>query len=127
MSDYTRFASHPRAQIWSQAIVVPVMGTLTCLIGIICTSVAAQFYPEEGLLWSPYALFTAIQMHGGNGARAAVFFACEYLCLPSVSRCYADPRGWSAALSFLISQFGINIGTFCLNDHHDPYPYGHGY
>ncbi|KAK4684535.1 nucleobase:cation symporter-1, NCS1 family, partial [Tremellales sp. Uapishka_1] len=88
MSDYTRFATRPGDQIISQAVIVPVMGTLTCLIGIVCTSVGAEFYPDEGLLWNPYSLLTAIQKHGGNGARAAVFFA---------------------SLAFLISQLGINI------------------
>ena len=77
MSDYTRFASKPTDQVLSQLVVVPVMGTLTCLIGIICTSTAAEFYPSEGLLWEPYNLLTVIQQNGGNGARAAVFFACE--------------------------------------------------
>lgn len=88
MSDYTRFAATPRAQIWSQAIAVPVMGILTPLIGILCTSCAAQFYPEAGLLWNPYNLLTQIQLNGGPGARAAVFFA---------------------SLAFLLAQFGINI------------------
>ncbi|WVQ63452.1 uncharacterized protein L199_001605 [Kwoniella botswanensis] len=87
-SDYTRFAVHPRAQIISQVVVIPVMGVLTCLIGIICTSVAAQFYPEEGLLWAPYDLLAAVQKNGGRGARAGVFFA---------------------SLAFLFAQFGINI------------------
>nr|XP_019050933.1 hypothetical protein I302_01376 [Kwoniella bestiolae CBS 10118]OCF29863.1 hypothetical protein I302_01376 [Kwoniella bestiolae CBS 10118] len=87
-SDYTRFAVHPRAQIISQVVAIPVMGVLTCLIGIICTSVAAQFYPDEGLLWAPYDLLAAVQKHGGAGARAGVFFA---------------------SLAFLFAQFGINI------------------
>ena len=77
MSDYTRFAVKPGDQVLSQVVIVPVMGTLTCLIGIICTSIAVEFYPNEGLLWQPYALLTAIQKYGGPGARAAVFFACE--------------------------------------------------
>ena len=78
MSDYTRFAVKPGDQVLSQVVIVPVMGTLTCLIGIICTSVAVEFYPDDGLLWQPYALLTSIQMHGGNGARAGVFFACQW-------------------------------------------------
>ena len=76
MSDYTRFAVKPGDQVISQVCVVPIMGVLTCLIGVICTSAAAKFYPDQGLLWNPYSLLTAIQMEGGAGARAAVFFAC---------------------------------------------------
>jgi NCS1 family nucleobase:cation symporter-1 len=76
MSDYTRFAVKPKDQILSQILVVPISGVITTVIGIICTSTAAQFYPDRGLLWEPYALLRAIQEEGGAGARAAVFFAC---------------------------------------------------
>jgi len=76
MSDYTRFAVKPKDQILSQILVVPISGVITTVIGIICTSTAAQFYPDKGLLWEPYALLRAIQEEGGSGARAAVFFAC---------------------------------------------------
>lgn len=78
-SDYTRFATRPRAPFLTLALCQPVVGTLTNLIGIVCTSVAAQHYPDEGLLWTPYELLRAVQMHGGKGARAAVFFACKWL------------------------------------------------
>ena len=56
---------------------VPIGAILNALIGIIVTSCAAQLYPEEGLLWQPYDLLTAIQKHSGNSgrARAAVAFA----------------------------------------------------
>ena len=87
-SDYTRFATCPRAQILSQLIVVPVSTIIIALYGVIVTSCAADFYPEEGLLWAPYDLLEAIQMHGGPGARAACFFA---------------------GCAFVLSQFGINI------------------
>jgi hypothetical protein len=63
--------------------------------------------PEEGLLWSPYDLLTAIQMHGGNGARAAVFFACERL--GTIESDVATVCADYLALAFLVSQFGINI------------------
>ena len=76
MSDYSRFATKPKDQIISQVVIVPVLGIMTTVIGIICTSTAAQFYPDRGLLWEPYALLRAIQEEGGAGARAAVFFAC---------------------------------------------------
>jgi NCS1 family nucleobase:cation symporter-1 len=76
MSDYSRFATKPKDQIISQVVIVPILGIMTTVIGIICTSTAAQFYPNRGLLWEPYALLRAIQEEGGAGARAAVFFAC---------------------------------------------------
>ncbi|KAF5374313.1 hypothetical protein D9758_004633 [Tetrapyrgos nigripes] len=87
-SDYSRFARKPGDQIMSQIICVPIMSILTALVGVICTSCAAGFYPDEELLWQPYDLLIAIQTHGGNGARAATFFA---------------------GCAFVISQWGINI------------------
>jgi len=78
MSDYSRFATKPKDQIISQIVIVPVLGIMTTVIGIICTSTAAQFYPDKGLLWEPYSLLRAIQEEGGAGARAAVFFACTF-------------------------------------------------
>jgi NCS1 family nucleobase:cation symporter-1 len=88
MSDYTRFATKPRDPVISQLCIVPIIGILTCLIGIVCTSVGAQLYPGRGLLWQPYALLQAMQEEGGRGARAGVFFA---------------------SLAFLIAQLGLNI------------------
>ncbi|BEJ06652.1 hypothetical protein CcaverHIS641_0311740 [Cutaneotrichosporon cavernicola] len=87
-SDYTRFAIRPSAPFLTLALCQPVVGTLTNLIGIVCTSVAAQHYPDEGLLWTPYELLRVVQKHGGPGARAAVFFACG---------------------AFVLSQWGINV------------------
>ncbi|KAI0776926.1 NCS1 nucleoside transporter family [Trametes elegans] len=87
-SDYTRFATHPGAQIVSQLVIVPVSSIVVALFGVVVTSCAAGFYPEEGLLWAPYDLLQAIQLNGGPGARAACFFA---------------------GCAFVVSQIGINI------------------
>ncbi|KAF5374309.1 hypothetical protein D9758_004637 [Tetrapyrgos nigripes] len=87
-SDYTRFARKPGDQLVSQLICVPIVSSLTNFIGLLCTSCAAGFYPDEGLLWQPYNLLIAIQTHSGNGARAATFFA---------------------GCAFVVSQWGINI------------------
>ncbi|KAH9849118.1 NCS1 nucleoside transporter family [Lenzites betulinus] len=87
-SDYTRFASYPRAQIFSQLVIVPVSSIFIATIGVVVTSCAAGFYPEDGLLWAPYDLLESIQLHGGPGARAACFFAGS---------------------AFVLSQLGINV------------------
>lgn len=87
-SDYTRFASYPRAQILSQLLIVPLSSIIIAVFGIVVTSCAAGFYPDEGLLWAPYDLLPVIQTHGGPGARAACFFA---------------------GVAFVISQLGINV------------------
>ncbi|KAJ7166348.1 NCS1 nucleoside transporter family [Mycena crocata] len=87
-SDYSRFARKPGDQLLSQIVCVPIMAVFTAVVGVICTSCAAGFYPDEDLLWQPYDLLIAIQTHGGNGARAATFFA---------------------GCAFVVSQWGINI------------------
>lgn len=87
-SDFTRFAAYPRAQIVSQLIIVPLSVVVIAFVGVIVTSCAAGFYPDDGLLWAPYDLLPVIQARGGPGARAACFFA---------------------GCAFVISQFGINI------------------
>ena len=86
--DYSRFAAYPRAQIISQLLFVPLSNVTVSLIGVIVTSCAAGFYPDDGLLWAPYDLLRVVQLRGGPGARAACFFAGS---------------------AFVVSQFGINI------------------
>ncbi|KAM5530588.1 hypothetical protein V8D89_015747 [Ganoderma adspersum] len=87
-SDYTRFAAYPKAQILSQLIIVPLSSVIIALFGVIVTSCAAGFFPDDGLLWAPYDLLEVVQLRGGPGARAACFFA---------------------GCAFVLSQFGINI------------------
>ncbi|KAI0641777.1 NCS1 nucleoside transporter family [Trametes meyenii] len=87
-SDYTRFATRPRAQIASQLAVVPVGSILVAFFGVVVTSCAAGFFPEEPLLWAPYDLLRAVQVRGGPGARAACFFA---------------------GCAFVMSQCGVNV------------------
>ncbi|RPD56817.1 NCS1 nucleoside transporter family [Lentinus tigrinus ALCF2SS1-7] len=87
-SDFTRFAAYPSAQIISQLVIVPLSTVVIAFVGLIVTSCAAGFYPDDGLLWAPYDLLPVIQARGGSGARAACFFA---------------------GCAFVISQFGINI------------------
>jgi NCS1 family nucleobase:cation symporter-1 len=92
-SDYARYARKPKDQYLAQLIMVPLGSILTALIGIICTSCAAQLYPEtKKLLWQPYAFLSAIQQYNNNasGARAGVAFA---------------------AIAFAVSQFGIVVAS----------------
>lgn len=50
MSDFTAFASYPRAQIVSQVVAAPAVMIISALIGMIVTSCAAGFYPDEPLV-----------------------------------------------------------------------------
>jgi len=88
-SDYTRYARKPKDQILAQLVMVPLGTIVVALIGIICTSCAAQLFPEQQgtLLWAPYDLFSALQQHYDNSSRsrAAVAFGI---------------------LSFMVAQFG---------------------
>lgn len=101
-SDYTRYARKPKDQILAQLVMVPLGTIVVALIGIICTSCAAQLFPEsEGtLLWEPYSLFSAIQLHYEDSprSRAAVAFA---------------------SIPFILAQFGqviANNGVSAGND-----------
>ncbi|KPI36855.1 Uridine permease [Cyphellophora attinorum] len=69
-SDYTRYARKPKDQLLAQLIMVPSGTIVVALIGILCTSCAAQLFPEQ-------EVFTALQEHYDNSSRsrAAVAFA----------------------------------------------------
>ncbi|KAL7412540.1 NCS1 nucleoside transporter family [Mrakia frigida] len=89
-SDFSRYARRPGDQIMGQIFIIPLCLILSSFIGLIITSCAAGFYPDEGLLWRPYKLMEVIQEKEGNssGSRAAIFFL---------------------ALTFFTSQFCVNI------------------
>lgn len=93
-SDYTRYARKPKDQILAQLVMVPMGTIVVALIGIICTSCAAQLFPEQNgtLLWAPYDLFSALQQHYDNSSRsrAAVAFGI---------------------LSFMVAQFGMVVAN----------------
>ncbi|KAF8156221.1 permease for cytosine/purines, uracil, thiamine, allantoin-domain-containing protein [Mycena galopus ATCC 62051] len=87
-SDFSRYAVNPGDQLWGQILIIPLCLLGSNILGIITTSCARGFYPDEPLLWKLYDLLEAIQTHGGNGARAAVFFA---------------------AFAFFLSQLCVNV------------------
>ncbi|KAF5309169.1 hypothetical protein D9619_012709 [Psilocybe cf. subviscida] len=85
-SDFSRYAVHPGDQIWGQIFIIPVCLFGSNILGIITTSCARGFYPNDPLLWKLYDLLEAIQLHEGtSGARAAVFFAAFAFFLSQVS------------------------------------------
>lgn len=86
-SDYTRYARKPDDQVLAQRVMVPLGTILVACVGIVCTSCAAQLYPEVGkLFWQPYASLDAVRCYEDNpGARAGVAFA---------------------SLAFIFSQYG---------------------
>jgi NCS1 family nucleobase:cation symporter-1 len=85
-SDFSRYAVHPGDQMWGQIFIIPVCLLGSNILGIITTSCARGFYPNEPLLWKLYDLLEAIQIHEGtSGARAAVFFAAFAFFLSQVS------------------------------------------
>lgn len=91
-SDYTRYARKPGDQVLAQLVMVPLGTIIVACIGIICTSCAAQLYPETNkLLWQPYAfLNTILKYENNSGARAGVAFA---------------------SLAFVFSQYGIVVAS----------------
>jgi NCS1 family nucleobase:cation symporter-1 len=73
---------------------VPLGTIVVALIGIVCTSCAAQIFPEQNgtLLWQPYTLLSALQEHYNHSSRsrAAVAFG---------------------SLSFGVAQFGMVVAN----------------
>ena len=107
----------PLLPVMGQIFIIPTAMVLTSFMGVVITSCAAGFYPEEGLLWSvqiiavhspldltpipsvhscrrPYKLMEVIQRReDSHGARAAVFFL---------------------ALSFFMSQLCVKVSRLPL-------------
>ncbi|EOO04154.1 putative uracil permease protein [Phaeoacremonium minimum UCRPA7] len=98
-SDFTRFARRPRDQLMSQLIFVPVNTIVVAFIGIVCTSCAAQLFPEtEGtLVWEPFKLLDAIQAHYNNSFWSRVAIAI-------------------ASVAFIVAQFGIAVAENALSN-----------
>lgn len=90
-SDFSRYAAKPGDQLYGQIFIIPVCLLGTNVLGIVTTSCARGFYPDEPLLWKLYDLLQVIQEHGGPGARVAVFFA---------------------VFAFFVSQLSVNV-TAC--------------
>ena len=109
-SDYTRYARKPKDQILAQLIMVPLGTIIVSLIGIICTSCAAELFPEQKgtLLWAPYNLFDALQQHYNNSSRsrAAVAFAMLSFIVAQIGQVVAN-NGMAAGidLSALFPRF----------------------
>ncbi|GME65164.1 related to uracil permease [Neofusicoccum parvum] len=91
-SDYTRYARKPGDQVLAQLIMVPLGTIVVSFIGMVCTSCAAQMYPDTTkLLWQPYAFLDAVRTHEGtSSARAGVAFA---------------------SIVFVFSQFGMTVAS----------------
>ena len=50
-SDFSRYAVHPGDQMWGQIFIIPICLFGSNILGIITTSCARGFYPDEPLLW----------------------------------------------------------------------------
>ncbi|KAG5642200.1 hypothetical protein DXG03_003416 [Asterophora parasitica] len=56
-SDFSRYAVNPGDQVWGQVFVIPVCLLGSNILGIMTTSAARGFYPDERLLWSSFPHF----------------------------------------------------------------------
>lgn len=55
-SDFSRYAVHPGDQVYGQILSIPLCLLGSNILGIITTSCARGFYPNEPLLWKLYDL-----------------------------------------------------------------------
>ncbi|KAG1862376.1 NCS1 nucleoside transporter family [Suillus tomentosus] len=84
-SDFSRYAVHPGDQVYGQIFSIPLCLLGSNILGIVTTSCARGFYPNEPLLWKLYDLLQAIQRNEAPAARAAVFFAAFAFFLSQLS------------------------------------------
>ncbi|KAG6831439.1 hypothetical protein H0H92_010652 [Tricholoma furcatifolium] len=111
-SDFSRYAVNPGDQIWGQAFIIPLCLLGTNVLGIVTTSAARGFYPNEPLLWKLYDLLEAIQMNERPAARAAVFFATtaflvSQLCVNVSRQVYLCENHFNNELSIQIVACGV--------------------
>ncbi|KAG1721145.1 permease for cytosine/purines, uracil, thiamine, allantoin-domain-containing protein [Suillus lakei] len=84
-SDFSRYAVRPGDQVYGQIFSIPLCLLGSNILGIVTTSCARGFYPNEPLLWKLYDLLPAIQRNEAPAARAAVFFAAFAFFLSQLS------------------------------------------
>lgn len=84
-SDFSRYAVHPGDQVYGQIFSIPLCLLGSNILGIVTTSCARGFYPNEPLLWKLYDLLQAIQRNEAPVARTAVFFAAFAFFLSQLS------------------------------------------
>ncbi|ODV89659.1 hypothetical protein CANCADRAFT_32850 [Tortispora caseinolytica NRRL Y-17796] len=97
-SDFTRFARKPADQVLSQIVMVPLGTIVVSLIGIMCTSCAAEIFPDAGyLMWEPFDLLANIQSNFNDSSRSRCAVAFASIC-------------------FIMSQFGIAVAENALSN-----------
>jgi NCS1 family nucleobase:cation symporter-1 len=80
ISDFSRFSKDPHAHYW-QALSIPLLKTLTALLGIISASAAQQIWGIS--YWTPIQIIDTWQ--GTPNGRAAAFFCAAIWLLSQVS------------------------------------------
>lgn len=80
ISDFSRFSKDPHAHYW-QMPTIPLLKTLTALMGIISASAAQQIWGTP--YWTPIQIIDTWQ--GTPGGRAATFFSAAVWLLSQVS------------------------------------------
>ncbi|KAG1834861.1 permease for cytosine/purines, uracil, thiamine, allantoin-domain-containing protein [Suillus variegatus] len=83
--NFSRYAVHPGDQVYGQIFSIPLCLLGSNILGIVTTSCARGFYPNEPLLWKLYDFLQAIQRNEAPAARAAVFFAAFAFFLSQLS------------------------------------------
>ncbi|KAI0694040.1 permease for cytosine/purines, uracil, thiamine, allantoin-domain-containing protein [Cytidiella melzeri] len=113
---FSRYARKSGDQMIGQIFIIPVCLLGSNILGIVTTSCARGFYPDEPLLWKLYDLLTAIQNHGGAKARAAVFFAsfAFFLSQMSVTIVACGVVGGMDLAALLPKWFTIRRGSYVI-------------
>ncbi|KAI0804605.1 permease for cytosine/purines, uracil, thiamine, allantoin-domain-containing protein [Irpex lacteus] len=114
--DFARYARKQGDQMFGQIFIIPVCLLGSNILGIVTTSCARGFYPDEPLLWKLYDLLAAIQRHGSHKARAAVFFAsfAFFLSQMSVTIVACGVVGGMDLAALFPRWFTIRRGSFVI-------------
>ncbi|CCH62220.1 hypothetical protein TBLA_0G02830 [Henningerozyma blattae CBS 6284] len=113
--DFSRFSKHPNSALWSQLVCVPVLFSITSLIGILVTAAGFQLYGIN--YWSPVdVLGKFLETSFTKGTRAGVFLISFVFALAQLgTNISANSLSCGTDLSALCPKF-INIrrgSVFC--------------
>lgn len=86
--DFTRMARTQKAPFWTQLVTIPIIFSITCLIGILVSSASTLLFGET--YWDPTDVLSQFLSSNTTGTRVGVFFI---------------------ALGFAIAQAGTNIAA----------------
>ncbi|KAG2336648.1 hypothetical protein BDR05DRAFT_896416 [Suillus weaverae] len=111
--NFSRYVVHPGDQVYGQIFSIPQYLLGSNILGIVTTSCAQGFYPNEPLLWKPNDLLQAIQRNEVPVTRAAVFFAAFAFFLSQRSVTIRFRKGQHMLVVARVVIGGMDLAALC--------------